>query len=432
MLSDDSLPSPRRRVPHYALQTVCNSAPEFANAEQDQIRNAFTTGGFRTTLRESVPVGLAPDSVNMLRRQKMARNRNAETLPKSWSRMTQLWGTGSTCPEHEYIPDEFERREAFERAGRQVSVAKREKISNSEWRNCSQEVRLKHEQMILDPRKKEPFPPRLEGDWDAEMPPSARNTHGFLRQNFDLRDWNAVMDSKDRRNRLESTSSSSFLAGRGSGLEDDSRSSRMTLPMIVHRLQTRLESDWEDATVIVSVTEQDLVQIAFDMSTADSERGVIAYMAVLARDIDLLARLGLRKVSQLWGIRRDFSSEEPLGSPDADLDDDENVWMFFLLVPKWVRMRPTDAYYTVHPRSEGSAFRMSTAGSSVLLSLGGQSHHQLDGQATPRRALTARAANISRTGFTLPTPRPEKVNMLALEAAVSSLPSARSCSGAPT
>merc|ERR1712048_623228 len=43
---------------------------------------------------------------------------------------------------------------------------------------------------------------------------------------------------------------------------------------------------------------------------------------------------------------------------------------FFLLMPKWVRMRPTDAYYTVHPRSQGSAFRMSTAGSSVLLSLG--------------------------------------------------------------
>merc|ERR1712187_524054 len=47
-----------------------------------------------------------------------------------------------------------------------------------------------------------------------------------------------------------------------------------------------------------------------------------------------------------------------------------NTWMFYLFSPKWVRMRPTDAYYTTHPRSQGSAFRMSTAGSSVLLSLG--------------------------------------------------------------
>merc|ERR1711920_1040786 len=62
-----------------------------------------------------------------------------------------------------------------------------------------------------------------------------------------------------------------------------------------------------------------------------------------------------------------------MGAGESDFGsggDLEHTWMFFLLMPKWVRMRPTDAYYTVHPRSQGSAFRMSTAGSSVLLSLG--------------------------------------------------------------
>lgn len=29
--------------------------------------------------------------------------------------------------------------------------------------------------------------------------------------------------------------------------------------------------------------------------------------------------------------------------------------MFFLLAPKWVKMRPTDAFYTVHPRSQARA-----------------------------------------------------------------------------
>merc|ERR1712166_1322622 len=51
-------------------------------------------------------------------------------------------------------------------------------------------------------------------------------------------------------------------------------------------------------------------------------------------------------------------------------ENPENTWFFFLLAPKWVRMRSTDAHYTVHPRAQGSQFRMSTAGSSVLLSLG--------------------------------------------------------------
>merc|ERR1719181_1628072 len=72
-------------------------------------------------------------------------------------------------------------------------------------------------------------------------------------------------------------------------------------------------------------------------------------------------------------MRRDFTSEMQ-GSNTNQRDTEENplehVWTFFLMMPKWVKMRPTDAYYTVHPRSQGSAFRMSTAGSSVLLSLG--------------------------------------------------------------
>merc|ERR1719421_2069056 len=146
----------------------------------------------------------------------------------------------------------------------------------------------------------------------------------------------------------------------------------MTLPQMVMRLQARLDADWEDTTVVVSATDQDLVQIAFHMATVDSERGVLAYMNVLSKDVDFLGNLGLRKVSQLWGMKRSFTSEmQSAGLEDSvGGDSPEHTWTFFLLMPKWVRMRPTDAYYTVHPRAQGSAFRMSTAGSSVLLSLG--------------------------------------------------------------
>lgn len=95
----------------------------------------------------------------------------------------------------------------------------------------------------------------------------------------------------------------------------------------------------------------------------------------------------LSKVSQLWGMQRDFSDELPdshgvrslsqfqeitrtlwwfLTYSNNDLrrgfqwfsevsskaEPGEHTWMFFLLAPKWVKMRPTDAYYTVHPRSQ--------------------------------------------------------------------------------
>merc|ERR1712190_497979 len=130
--------------------------------------------------------------------------------------------------------------------------------------------------------------PRLEGDADSAMPVATQHDHTYLRKTLDLRQWDAT-DGKE----LPYTSSSGlpisggFSAGKGSGLEDNSSSSRMTLPTIVTRLQTRLNRDWDDSVVLVTVTDQDLVQVAFQMGSVDSERGVLAYMHVLSKDVDL-------------------------------------------------------------------------------------------------------------------------------------------------
>lgn len=346
-----------RRVPHYALKTVTHSAPEFANHEQDVIRQSFSSGN-HTWMKEALPVELGPDAINLLRRQRMERNRLAEPQPQTWSKMTQLWG-GGYYQEFEYIPDGYDRSTAFDRHSRQQSVEKREKISNHDWRYASQEKRMKHETMINDPRNKDKYP-YLGGDKDEELQLSKQ----WLRA--------GPLTGQSGYWTQEPPPTDSFLAGKGRGLEDGSRSSRMTLPLMVQRLQKRLDMDWDGSMVVVSATDQDLIQIAFHMESVDSERGVLAYMNVLSKDVDLLGNLGLRKVSQLWGMVRDFSAELGAEVPEENADGKslEHAWMFFLLMPKWVRMRPTDAYYTVHPRSKGSAFRMSTAGSSVLLSLG--------------------------------------------------------------
>merc|ERR1712227_977349 len=109
-------------------------------------------------------------------------------------------------------------------------------------------------------------------------------------------------------------------------------------------------------------------------------------------------------------MTRDFSAEMGDETQNA-----EHTWIFFLMMPKWVRMRPTDAYYTVHPRSQGSAFRMSTAGSSVLLSLGSS---VLDPTEAARKKQEQAAGSSARgiPGITGP------VDLRLVEAAVSSLP----------
>merc|ERR1719197_1344865 len=80
-------------------------------------------------MKESLPVELAPDAVNLLRRQRMERNRLAEPVPQTWSKMTQLWG-GGYYQEFEYIPDDYDRSFERNRATREQSEDKRLLVAN--------------------------------------------------------------------------------------------------------------------------------------------------------------------------------------------------------------------------------------------------------------------------------------------------------------
>merc|ERR1719313_784993 len=111
-------------------------------------------------------------------------------------------------------------------------------------------------------------------------------------------------------------------------------------------------------------------------------------------------------------------SAGPEESEAAGAENPQHTWTFFLLMPKWVRMRPTDAYYTVHPRAQGSAFRMSTAGSSVLLSLGSTAFDPSD---TAKRKQEQVSTNSARGVPAAGGP----VDLRLVEAAVSSLPAIR-------
>ena len=234
-------------------------------------------------------------------------------------------------------------------------------------------------------REEEGFP-YLGGPKELELPQTQDWT--FLRSKVPLHDWTTAP---------QVAPSPTFLGGRGHGLEDDSRTSRMTLPMMREELQHRLCSDWPGLRVVVSCTPQDLIQVAFDLNTADSERALLGYMNVLAKEADFLCTRGLRKVSQLWGVRR---LVEELGQGAQNV----NEWLLFLLTPKWVRMRPTDAYYTVHPRSSGSVFKMSAVGLSVMTSRDSDTVNEVRVRPSP--------GSVTRA---------DKLDLLLLEKAASSL-----------
>merc|ERR550534_2746043 len=138
--------------------------------------------------------------------------------------MTQLWG-GGYYQEFGYMPDEYSRKHDIELADRQASIEKREKICSHDWRNSSQELRLKHDSMMVDPRNKETYP-YLGGDKDTELVVSK----GWLRK-----DAGSSRSGPWSQERGQGSAEASFMAGKGRGLEDDGKTSRMSLPTIVTR-----------------------------------------------------------------------------------------------------------------------------------------------------------------------------------------------------
>jgi len=347
------------RMPHYSQTTVSHSAADFSNTEQDMIRQAFHTGNY-TWMKELLPVELYPESVNFLRKKRMDHVRTAQSArqPMTWSKMTSLWGGGYYF-EFEFMPDPYDAKRDHELSEKRKERSKWDDMGHpKDWKlpSCSQ--RLKHEPLVIS--KDELKDPRLKQSIPYLGPERSEE------------------DSITKKSLNESSiQQPSFKTGKGAGLNDDGKMSRAGVhPQIVYHLQNKLNEDWDDVVVIVSVTDMDIVQIAFEMKTVDSERGVMAYMNILSKDCELINTLGLRKISQLWGVQRIFSNStmsknESMESNRDKFDDQEDsTWMFFLLCPKWVKMRNTDAFYTRHPRAHGSQFRMSQAGSSVLMSMG--------------------------------------------------------------
>lgn len=283
-------------------------------------------------MKESLPVEIAPDAVNTLRRRRMERNRHTDRLQQTWPKLTSTWGRGCQ-PEYEYMKDEYDRRFNAEREERQRSIEKR--ICKDNWRCVSQEARLKHEAMIPGEIERYPY---IGGDQSKELRPSTY----YLRSGMtSIQEWNAERCERAPTERIQST----FLTGKGSGLEDDSRTSRMTLPNVVSHLQKRVDADWEGSKVVVITTEQDLVQVAFQTDTVDSERGMMAYMNILSKDVEFIGSAGLRKVSSVWGTQREFPTDDNDSASTA-----KKVWSLFVFAPKWVHLRLTDPTRVVAPK----------------------------------------------------------------------------------
>ncbi|KAL3911540.1 MAG: hypothetical protein SGPRY_008653 [Prymnesium sp.] len=72
--------------------------------------------------------------------------------------------------------------------------------------------------------------------------------------------------------------------------------SRKGLPHMVDKLREAIEEDWSQYPFLVCSTEDEHLVVRFEMSTLDSEPGLVAFMNMFSRSHHVVNQLKLRKV----------------------------------------------------------------------------------------------------------------------------------------
>lgn len=73
--------------------------------------------------------------------------------------------------------------------------------------------------------------------------------------------------------------------------------SKSKMKDIVDHLKRLLLSDWNDVNFVIGTNPDDLIEIKFDVDSADTAHGLNAYMNTLMNSNDLIAGYNLRKVT---------------------------------------------------------------------------------------------------------------------------------------
>eukprot|EP00744_Colponema_vietnamica_P007150 GILI01010324.1.p1 GENE.GILI01010324.1~~GILI01010324.1.p1 ORF type:complete len:356 (+),score=41.23 GILI01010324.1:89-1156(+) len=324
-------------VPHFALPITANNLPEYANKEQEIIQQCFRSGNY--TYLSKLPDEISPESINTVRHSQMLQNRTMKPEPKPWPKMQQLSG-GGFFQAFEYSPSPYSAEADEEKRLKQESEDKRRHISEKDFISGPfGSTASKFEDPFLPPASalaSASFSGSLGskgsgGEMSSKLSPRTSEEYRYPY----LGDvYGAAQDQALRTKWLQESKilSGPFMAG---GPKAVGKVIRLQLPDIVTGLSKIIKEDWEDSKFSVIATAEDLIDIRFEVATVDSVEGLSAYMNVLEKSNPFLTENLLRRCTQSWGLQ-------------------DGGWLVFTLIPPWVHVRVTDAFYSLHPQGTRS------------------------------------------------------------------------------
>jgi len=311
-----------RALPHYALPNFSVVLPTFSNHEPDVSTQAVRIGNYVSL--SDLPNGIKPGTVSRGRFQKILDNRepateaaaNYKAKPKYFS-------------EFEYLPSPFSMADDLaknERLKHEASV--RDAGHTMTFRMSDNAIKQKHDDAF--------FNERTTGSAD----PYERADDQSLRFKW-LQDAQILAGPFRPSGRVKGQT----------GQAATEMPTRAGMPYMVDRVREAIEEDWSEYAFLVCSTDDEHLVVRFELSTLDSEPGLVAYMNMFARSSHVVNMLMLRKVVEDWNVT----------PGDGHL--------YFTFRPPWVAARVADTFYALHPeqrvfqdpRLKQSASRSATA-----------------------------------------------------------------------
>ncbi|KAL1495714.1 hypothetical protein AB1Y20_016577 [Prymnesium parvum] len=289
------------KLPHYALPNFSVVLPTFSNHEPDVITQAFRVGSYVSL--SDLPNKLNAGQVSRSRFQKILDNRQpSDAEPQPYKPKAKLFS------EFEYVPSPFNLADDLIRAERKQSQLMIKEAHKEPFIMSDTSIKLKHE---------DAFHNKLETGW-ADPFESADDQ--ALRYKW-LQDAQILAGPWRPAGKVKGQS----------GQAATELPSRKSLPHMVDKLREAIEADWSEYDFLVCSTDDEHLVVRFEMSTLDSEPGLVAYMNMFSRSSHVVNELMLRKVVEDWNVT----------PGDGHL--------YFTFRPQWVSVRVTDTFFSLHP-----------------------------------------------------------------------------------
>ncbi|OQR95543.1 cleavage induced hypothetical protein [Thraustotheca clavata] len=274
-------------IPHYMLPNFSSILPEYANAEAEHIKSAFSTGNYHSILK--MPSKLAPNAVNQARQDMMDENRYSGAVAKPPPKIVTKNGLFN---QFDYTPSRYSFGDELLRAERLENEAKRLEIGGKDFICSSGAKKLKYEDGFED--------------------------KDFVYPHMDVY-YNDAHDIAVRERWIEQKKKlfHDFVPSGATKSVGDILT-RKLLPDIVKELQEAISSDWEDCVVAVIPTDDGNIAIRFQLDLG-LESALAAYMNVFSNSHRLMTKYMLQKVVEDWNSK-----------------PGDNC-LYFVLRPPWIR-----------------------------------------------------------------------------------------------